>query len=131
MSVFKSFLIQKQKKLMESSDYADLHFKFHESDTIEENLKIYAKDRNVDVNVITKELEDTCIIFDSLDYSEKNGYSLHEDLIDCGYVLGYIHSKTPGKIFGIKFDGVRYFYIGNETDILKTIKDRLNKYLKV
>ena len=131
MSMLKSFVKDKQKTLMENSDYSKLTFQYVESDTIQDNLKIYAKERNIDPNIITEQLEESCVTFEALDYSDKNGSSLHEDLIDSGYVLGYVHAKTPGKIFGVVFDKVRYYYIGNESDILKVIKDRLNKYLKV
>lgn len=126
MSMFKSFIKGKQKNLMENSDYSNLIFKYSESDTIEDVLRIYAKEKGVDTNVIKEQLEESCVTFETI------GHMDSEDLLDSGYVLGYVHTKTPAsKIFGIVFNKVRYFYIGNETDILKTIKDRLNKYLKV
>lgn len=129
--MFKQFLKDKRQNLSENEDFSKIRFNYYESENVEDLLKIYAKDKNVDTDVISKALEEICVIFDSMDYSEKNSASLHEDLIDCGFVLGYVASKIPGKIFGIKFDGVRYFFVGNEKEISDKIKSSLNKYLKL
>ena len=129
--MFKEFLKDKRQNLSENEDYSKIRFNYYESENVEDLLKIYAKEKNIDTDVISKTLEEICVIFDSMDYSEKNSASLHEDLIDCGYVLGYVSAKIPGKIFGIKFDGVRYFFIGNEKEISDKIKSSLNKYLKL
>lgn len=129
--MFKQFLKDRRMNLSENEDFSKIRFSYYESENLEDLLKIYAKDKNVDTDVISKNLEEICVIFDTMDYSEKNSGSLHEDLIDCGYVLGYVSAKIPGKIFGIKFDGVRYFFVGNEKEISEKIKSSLNKYLKL
>ena len=81
--MFKQFLKDRRMNLSENEDFSKIRFSYYESENLEDLLKIYAKDKNVDTNVISKNLEEICVIFDTMDYSEKNSGSLHEDLIDC------------------------------------------------
>ena len=124
MDEFKKFLKDKRKNLMENvNEMNNLRFTFSESDTIDDILKYYLKEKGLDPRKINTVLQDICLTYD--DYSLND----HEELLDSGYILGYVHFKYGGKIFGIEFDKKRYFFIGNESEIAQYIRIGLNKLL--
>lgn len=129
---FKEYQKEKVNQLLERvSGDTNIRFKFIESENIDDLIKYYVKEKAIDPRKVHTVLQDSCLTFDSLDYSEKNNESLHEDLIESGYILGRINEKHPGAILGITFDGTRYFYIGVVADISTHLKKKLNAYLKL
>jgi len=132
MDSFKAYKKEKVNELLEhTNDYSKLRFKFEDSKMIDELLSYYVKDKGIDPRSVNKILQESSIAFDDLNYSDKNSASLHEDLIDVGYVIGYISAKTPGRLIGVDFDKFRYFYIGVESDIVRHLKLELNQHLKL
>lgn len=129
---FKEYQKQKVNELLEySTDYSKIRFKYNESEAIDDILKYYLKEKGIDPRRIHKTLQESCLTFDDLNYSEPNNESLHEDLLDSGYLLGRINEKHPGSVLGIEFDKVRYFFIGVVADISTHIKKELNIFLKL
>lgn len=129
---FKEYQKQKVNELLEHTmNYSKIRFKFIESETIDDILKYYLKEKGMDPRKIHKTLQESCLTFDDLNYSEPNNESLHEDLMESGYLLGRINEKHPGAILGVEFDGIRYFFIGVIGDISTHIKKELNLYLKL
>lgn len=131
MSDFKSYLIEKNKKLLDEivTIQTNARFSYDESDLISDMIKFYISDRHVDPNIIHEVLEATCITFESLKYKNDNE-SNHEDLVEIGYILGILHSSHAGKIYGITFERIRYYYIGVENDIATILRNKISKTLK-
>lgn len=119
---FKQFINEKRVSLMENAnEFSKLKFQYLESDDIKETINYYLKTKGVDPKVINNILLDSCLGYD--EFSDND----HEDLITTGYILGYIQAKIGNKIYGVTFDGKRYFYIGYEKEILNVIRTELNK----
>ncbi len=121
--MFKSFIKEKRQSLMESNngDFSKLKFEYSESDTIEDILKYYLKEKGIDPRKVHTVLQDIAVTYDDF------GLHDHEELLDSGYVLGFIHAKMGGKIFGIEYDKKRYFFMGNESEISHQIRIALNQ----
>lgn len=129
MSIFKTYLIEKNRELLESPSLVlanQARFTYAESDNIQDMLRFYVKDRGLDLNTIYDVLADACITFESLSYKGDNE-SNHEDLVEVGYILGLLHSQHKGRIYGITFQKSRFYFIGVEADIFATLKTELNK----
>ena len=130
---FKEYKAEKLGELLEhdSNEFANVRFKFSESDKIQEILKYFVKDKGTDSRKIHNILQDSAVTFEDISYGDSNNASLHEDILDSGYVLGYVHAKRPGRIFAVDFENTRYFYIGVESDIIQHLKTELNKTIKI
>jgi len=130
---FKEYKAEKLGELLEhdSNEFANVRFKFSESDKIQEILKYFVKDKGIDGRKIHNILQDSAVTFEDISYGDSNNASLHEDILDSGYVLGYVHAKRPGRIFAVDFEKTRYFYIGVESDIIQHLKTELNKTIKL
>lgn len=126
-NMFSYFIAEKKRELLEGKiDTGSLRFQYGESRKTQELLNYYKKEKGVDSKAITEILSDNCIIFEDLHYGSDNE-SNHEDLIDAGYVLGFIHAKNPGRIVALDHDKFRYYFIGDESDIYTNIKVEMNK----
>jgi len=130
---FKEYKAEKMGELLEHdrNEFANVRFKFSESDKIQEILKYFVKDKGIDGRKIHNILQDSAVTFEDISYGDSNNASLHEDILDSGYVLGYVHTKRPGRIFAVDFEKTRYFYIGVESDIIQHLKTELNKTIKL
>lgn len=100
-------------------------FSYIVSEKIEELIQIYIE-RGFKKRKIHDILLDSSIIFESL-YYNKDSENNHEDLIDCGYVLGCVHAKEGGSIIAINLDSFRYYFVGSEDELFFYIKDRIRK----
>ena len=98
-------------------------FSYFVSEKIQELLDIYLE-RGFRKRKIHDILVESSIIFESL-YYNKDSESNHEDLLDCGYVLGMVQAKEGGSIVAIQLDTFRYFYVGCEEEIFQYIKQKL------
>ena len=124
--MFKEFLKEKRMNLMEaykSDDFKDLYLKYSESDTIDETLKYYMKEKGMDVRKVNNILQDNSLVYDDFSLND------HEDLLDAGYILGHVQAKMGGKIIGVLFDKKRYYFIGNESEIVHALRQKLNNEL--
>lgn len=121
--MFKDYLKEKRTSLLENdmSQFNNLMFKFSTSDTIDETLKYYLKDKGIDTRKVHQILQDASLTYDDSKLND------HEDILDAGYVLGYIQAKHGGKIIGVTFDKKTYFFIGLEQEIVKVLRQELNK----
>lgn len=121
--MFKNYLKEKRESLLEfdSSQYNNLMFKYSTSDTIDETLKYYLKDKGIDNRKVHQILQDASLTYDDSTLND------HEDILDAGYVLGYIQAKQGGKIIGVLFDKKTYFFIGLEQEIVSVLRQELNK----
>ncbi len=125
MNNFKSFLKEKRTDLFESSEnLKNLRFSFSESDTIDDILNYYLKDKGIDPRKVHTTLQDISLTYDDFSLND------HEELLDSGYVLGYLHSKYGGKIYGVEFDKKRYFFMGKEQEITQRIRQELNEKIR-
>lgn len=122
---FKEFKKEKTSQLLElANDFTELKFEFSDSDTVQDTLKYFVKEKGLDARVIHKILQDCSIAFLTPDDDK-------EDIMDVGYVVGYINAKRPGRIFKIDFEKYNYFFIGVEADIIQKLKTELNKKIKI
>lgn len=121
--MFKDYLKEKRTSLLEydSSQFKNLMFKYSTSDTIDETLKYYLKDKGIDTRKVHQILQEASLTYDDSTLND------HEDILDAGYVLGYIQAKQGGKIIGVLFDKKTYFFIGLEQEIVKVLRQELNK----
>jgi hypothetical protein len=122
---FKEFKKEKTNELLESNnEFSKIRFTFSTSDTIQEILKYFVKDKGIDVRSIHKVLQDTSIAFTNKDDDK-------EDFLDVGYVLGYVSAKRPGTLFVVDLEKTRYYYIGVEADIIQKLKTEIGKLVKI
>jgi uncharacterized protein (UPF0297 family) len=123
--MFKEYLKEKRIGLLENDmgEFNNLMFKFSTSDVIDETLKYYLKDKGIDTRKVHQILQDISLTYDDSTLND------HEDILDSGYVLGYIQAKHGGKVIGVIFDKKTYFFIGLEQEIVKVLRQELNKEL--
>lgn len=124
---FELFKLSKQQQISESAVKVDnIRFKYEESSQIQELIRYFKKEKGMDDRTISNVLIDNSLILEELTFKNDSPTN-HEDLLDAGYVLGYLHAKHPGRIFGITYDKMRYYFIGVETDIYTNLKTQFNK----
>jgi len=124
---FELFKLSRQQQISESAIKVEgIRFKYEESSQIQELIRYFKKEKGMDDQTIANVLTDNSLILEELSYKNDSPTN-HEDLLDAGFVLGYLHAKHPGRIFGVVHDKIRYYFIGVETDIYTNIKIQLNK----
>jgi hypothetical protein len=122
---FKEFKRERTNKLLESvNEYSNLKFEYSVSDTIQDILKYYVKDKGIQDKVIHNILQDSCMSFIT-------PHSDAEDILDAGYILGYVKAKTPGRIFCITFEKYEYYFVGVESDIIQHLRSEFAKEIKI
>ena len=122
-------MYEKVNELLSTTKLADaISFKYNKSEEIQEIISYFLNDKKMPLQIICAVLADSSVILEDLDY-RNDSRSNHEDLLEAGYILGYMSCKYPGNILAIDCNKMRYYYIGSARDISVYLRNELNKKL--